>query len=327
MNPNREKTNHDDALLRLILADEAKSAKAAPGAAFMEELNQRIDQTSKRPLFKPWYAAAAGVLLALFAGYYALQWREKSGTELVSVAALVGNVRNGGRNVNIGDRLKPGSVLETAADGYLIINFGSVASMFLGPDSKVIIVSAHSGDTPDLRLRQDFGTSFSSIVPGKANYRLSTGGIEFRVLGTAFSIDSYANDEARLKVLHGTVAVQNNKQTLKIKPGEEISCARAECKASEKIDAQSEARLIQLSATHNQQDLQALADSDRNRHWTLPALKEKYGKLSVIETTAGKKYQGGFRAFNGRLYIQTMTEKVEIDSSLVKKIIPAKDAK
>lgn len=327
MDPKREKVNHDDALLELILTHEAKSAKTGPSPVFIEKLNNRIDQIPRHRFLRTWYAAAAGALLALFAGYFVLQLTREGSTEIARVAACVGSVHSGGKPVHADDQLKPGSIVETAANGYVILHFGSVASLLLEPDSKVVIVSARPGDIPDIRLQQDFGTSFNTVVPGKASYQLKSGGFDFRVVGTAFSIDSYADDEARLKVLRGTVAVKDRKQPLAIKLGEEIGCAKGGCQAVEKIDAQSEARLIQLSAAHNQRDLQTLADSDKNRRWTLAALKEKYGKLSVIETTTGKKYQGGFRAFNGRLYVQTMTEKVEIDSNIVKKIILAKDVK
>jgi ferric-dicitrate binding protein FerR (iron transport regulator) len=198
---NIKNKEHMDALKRAWEQSTAPPGYKEPDVneAWARFVNQRANGAAAQPpettviklSYRPYWRAAAGILLVLgtaFAGY--LWWQQDEAASMM---------------------------MADASRGILTVTLPDQSTVVLNQGSLLHYPKAFGSGARQVRLE---GEGYFSVTPDKRHpFELSAGGTEVRVLGTAFNV---ATKEAGTEVIvsHGLVAVSQQGETIKLGKGE-----------------------------------------------------------------------------------------------------------
>lgn len=314
----KQMESRDERLISQIWAHAEKQPQRAPSEIFQARLASRLKKPSRRPQL--WISMAAMLLVAVTVGYLWLP------TNYATVTAVIGLAYADGEQIKEGSRLHLGATIETRDQSHIVVRFGSVAALIMEPNTSIKLTRVRAGWGARIELEQLNGTTLNRIEPGRAHYVMTRGEKTFSVLGTAFVLDADAADTTRVTVLHGTVATRANDVAENVGAGTTSVCNKM-CSKPEKHSAGTQKRFERLETVLQGTSLDDVLSKENQLPWSTDEIRDKYGRLSRIETTTGETFVGGFIAQKDDLLIQTKEKRITLKKHLVKKILPANNGR
>lgn len=153
------------------------------------------------------HTLSAVLIFALLLSFIQCKKEEAGLSAVVTFAS--GMVTVSGKAVNAGDRVSLMDIIATGDKSLAVVQFGNEALITLRGNTSVQLNSLVSGDDKNvIRLKQEFGNTFSKIIKKNTRYNISTTTITASVRGTSFSLISDRGNQASLKILDGKVLVR-----------------------------------------------------------------------------------------------------------------------
>jgi len=121
-----------------------------------------------------------------------------------------GTVNVNGKTAIAGEKLLVSDTISTEHASSATLQFSTSALITLKADTVIQIAKLKIGvdGRPDITVNQENGSTFSKVLSGKAEYRISTPTAVAGVRGTAFSVKVDKTKNSSIHLLHGKVAVR-----------------------------------------------------------------------------------------------------------------------
>lgn len=190
----------------------------------------------------------------------------------------------------IGSKISMSDSIEVKDKSTAVIQFSTNAMVTIESNSSLVIKNLIQGKdgVPTIAMDQSRGSTFNKIVPGKANYSVNTPTITAGVRGTAFRVNSSAEQGTQIELFTGKVAL--TKEPVNAKPGEETPAKSEELilEAGQKVTVtETEIQAPVKMKESELKDLERL-----NEIALLPEKKlEKIEKIETVSAEEAKKIE------------------------------------
>lgn len=277
---------------------------------------------------------AAMIAIALMTGIIDLSPKS-------TILAASGDVRINNTSASAGSYVKKGDSITTGQKSFAVLIYSGKVTVSLGENSALAVSRLVDDRRPAMTVDQSYGSSFTSILPGSADFTIRSHSTAVTVHGTAFSF-TCGPEGSRVKLLRGKVAISRPEsgKTVELTEGQMIvsdsagisqpvflspdekqslemldDMARSALKNSPSADIADQAEKI-LSNSQNFLNEPAGGDS------ALAEISRKYGRISVIETQSGEKIIGAISYRDRSIMVITAKGSVTIPLSEINRIVP-----
>ncbi len=270
------------------------------------------------------------------------------------VTFTIGDVQSHNKKLEIDDIILKNRVITTGIDSVAVIQFRDIGLITIKENTTIKInqLQAKEGKI-SIDIHQSSGSTFSKLVKKGINYNLNTPTMLAAVRGTSFLV-SVNEKGTEAKLLEGKILatpkidnklvaeksiVLNKNEKVKV---EENIISEPTKLTDEETNELSELNKIKMlekplsrdkttqKKVISENSLKQLLDKEnpaktdekanKKKKLTLKDLQKKYGSLSKITTKNGKSYIGSFKQKGGHMIVRTVSGKVKIKTTNIKKV-------
>ncbi|MCS6984997.1 MAG: FecR domain-containing protein [Leptospiraceae bacterium] len=266
---------------------------------------------------------------------------------------IKGEVLRNGVGAKTGDKVMAADKIEVKEKSVAVLQFATDAQVTLSAGTTITLDQLNrKGESPEIHLMQNSGTSFSKVLAKGSDYKVSTPTLVAGVRGTSFAltVDRANPKKITLRLLEGKLQASHTQdpgQVVMLEAGQKIE-AEGTLGSAQSLSEEEKNTLEQLNqiAMLDEAALQKVgestpavppekveaiekiagetpqAEAQKPVKLTLEDLKKKYGRLSRITTKDGKEYIGAFKQQEKFIIINTVDGIVKLPVEKVAKISP-----
>ncbi len=273
------------------------------------------------------------------------------------VTFVSGLVLLNGTTCEFGSVVKTGDTVATGAKSIAVVQFGQSSIISLKENSNFtveVLIAAQEADT--ITITQKIGSSFNKIVKKGTKYSLQTPTSVAAVRGTSFMC-TVSDKGSTIKLSSGWVKVipviQGNAKedaAVEIDAGKKIEITETAVSAPQELTKEEQTQLSKLDAIDMLPDVQkesiieelkkkpeaerpvvvpveimqvleiSESTQEEKPKISLNDIEQRYGSLSVVETTDGRTYIGAFAQKGATMQIYTTEGTITVPSSKISKV-------